>query len=95
MAGIEAVEIIPGRCEIVDEGQEFSVIVDGADTPQVRGQAVVLMVCCAVLRHGERWGTFGTKRLRAHIPQVQERCGVVSPVTFWHLAICSRRHRLY
>lgn len=35
VAGIEAVEIIPGRSEVVDEGQDFSVIVDSADTPQV------------------------------------------------------------
>uniref|UniRef100_A0A7S0WRN5 Mur ligase central domain-containing protein n=1 Tax=Chlamydomonas leiostraca TaxID=1034604 RepID=A0A7S0WRN5_9CHLO len=34
VAGIEAVEVIPGRCEVVDEGQKFSVIVDSADTPQ-------------------------------------------------------------
>jgi UDP-N-acetylmuramyl tripeptide synthase len=35
VAGIEAVEVIPGRSEVVDEGQEFSVIVDAADNPQV------------------------------------------------------------
>jgi UDP-N-acetylmuramyl tripeptide synthase len=35
VAGIEAVEIIPGRCEVLDEGQDFSVIVDAASTPQV------------------------------------------------------------
>ena len=34
VAGIEAVEVIPGRCEVVDEGQEFSVIVDAASTPE-------------------------------------------------------------
>jgi hypothetical protein len=34
VAGIEAVDVIPGRCEIVDEGQDFSVIVDAADTPE-------------------------------------------------------------
>lgn len=27
VAGIEAVDIIPGRCEIIDEGQQFSVVV--------------------------------------------------------------------
>jgi hypothetical protein len=27
VAGIEAVDIIPGRCEIIDEGQPFSVVV--------------------------------------------------------------------
>lgn len=37
MAGIESVEIIPGQCEVIDEGQEFSVIVDSADTPEVGG----------------------------------------------------------
>ena len=30
VAGIEAVDIIPGRCEIIDEGQPFSVVVSGA-----------------------------------------------------------------
>jgi len=34
VAGIESVEIIPGRCEVIDEGQDFSVIVDSADTPE-------------------------------------------------------------
>jgi UDP-N-acetylmuramoyl-L-alanyl-D-glutamate--2,6-diaminopimelate ligase len=34
VAGIEAVEVVPGRCEIVDNGQDFSVIVDEADTPE-------------------------------------------------------------
>lgn len=29
VAGIEAVDIIPGRCEVVDEGQQFSVVVSG------------------------------------------------------------------
>jgi UDP-N-acetylmuramyl tripeptide synthase len=32
--GIEVVEVVPGRCEVVDEGQPFSVIVDAADTPE-------------------------------------------------------------
>ena len=34
VAGIEAIEVIPGRCEVVDEGQDFSVIVDAASTPE-------------------------------------------------------------
>lgn len=34
VAGIEAVEVIPGRSEIIDEGQPFSVIVDAAKTPE-------------------------------------------------------------
>ena len=34
MAGIESVEVVPGRCEIVDEGQAFPVIVDEAATPE-------------------------------------------------------------
>ena len=33
VAGIEAVDIIPGRTEIVEEGQPFPVIVDSASTP--------------------------------------------------------------
>eukprot|EP01023_Acetabularia_acetabulum_P020462 TRINITY_DN2064_c0_g4_i1.p1 TRINITY_DN2064_c0_g4~~TRINITY_DN2064_c0_g4_i1.p1 ORF type:complete len:660 (+),score=142.08 TRINITY_DN2064_c0_g4_i1:3-1982(+) len=31
--GIESVESIPGRTEVIDEGQDFSVIVDAANTP--------------------------------------------------------------
>ncbi|GAX74661.1 hypothetical protein CEUSTIGMA_g2109.t1 [Chlamydomonas eustigma] len=34
VSGIEAVEVIPGRCEVLDEGQEFSVIIDSANTPE-------------------------------------------------------------
>lgn len=33
VAGIEAVDIIPGRSEVVDEGQDFSVVVDAARSP--------------------------------------------------------------
>lgn len=33
MLGIEAVDQIPGRTELIDEGQEFPVIVDCASTP--------------------------------------------------------------
>ena len=31
--GIEATEIIPGRCEVIDEDQPFGCVVDAADTP--------------------------------------------------------------
>lgn len=31
--GIEAVEVIPGRCEVLDEGQAFPVVIDAAHTP--------------------------------------------------------------
>ncbi len=31
--GIEAVEVIPGRCEVLDEGQAFPVVIDTARTP--------------------------------------------------------------
>jgi hypothetical protein len=34
VGGIEAVDIVPGRCELVDEGQPFPVIVDAAATPE-------------------------------------------------------------
>ena len=33
MQGIEATEIIPGRCEVIDEDQPFGCVVDAADTP--------------------------------------------------------------
>jgi len=31
--GIEATEIIPGRCEVIDEDQPFGCVVDAADSP--------------------------------------------------------------
>lgn len=31
--GIEATEIVPGRCEVIDENQPFSVVVDAARSP--------------------------------------------------------------
>lgn len=31
--GIEATEIIPGRCEVIDEDQPFGCVVDAANTP--------------------------------------------------------------
>eukprot|EP00884_Botryococcus_braunii_P000647 jgi/Botrbrau1/10583/Bobra.0358s0006.1 len=31
--GIEATEIVPGRCEVIDESQPFGVVVDAARTP--------------------------------------------------------------
>lgn len=37
VAGIEAIDVVPGRCEILDEGQDFSVIVDAAETPEALG----------------------------------------------------------
>jgi hypothetical protein len=33
-AGIEAVEVVPGRSEIIDEGQPFSVVVDSGGSPE-------------------------------------------------------------
>lgn len=36
--GIEAVDPIPGRCEIIDDFQDFSVIVDSAKTPEQLGR---------------------------------------------------------
>ena len=32
--GIEATEIVPGRCEVIDEEQEFGVVVDSANDPK-------------------------------------------------------------
>lgn len=32
--GIEATEVIPGRCELIDEDQDFGVVIDSADTPE-------------------------------------------------------------
>lgn len=35
--GIEATEVVPGRCECIDEGQPFAVVVDAADTAAALG----------------------------------------------------------
>jgi UDP-N-acetylmuramyl tripeptide synthase len=35
--GIEATEVVPGRCESIDEGQPFAVVVDAADTAAALG----------------------------------------------------------
>ena len=32
--GIEATEIVPGRCEVIDEEQDFGLIVDSANDPK-------------------------------------------------------------
>lgn len=32
--GISATEIVPGRCEVIDEEQEFGVVIDAANTPE-------------------------------------------------------------
>ena len=32
--GVEATEIVPGRCEVIDEEQDFGVIVDSAKDPR-------------------------------------------------------------
>jgi len=39
-AGLEAIEVIPGRMELIDEGQEFSVLVDSANTPEAIERAI-------------------------------------------------------
>ena len=46
VAGIESVDVVPGRCEIIDEGQAFPVIVDEASTPEAFSR-LLDMVCSA------------------------------------------------
>jgi UDP-N-acetylmuramoyl-L-alanyl-D-glutamate--2,6-diaminopimelate ligase len=40
VAGIEAVEYVPGRTEVIDEGQPFPVIIDSAKTPEQVGRLI-------------------------------------------------------
>lgn len=40
VAGIEAVEYVPGRTEVIDEGQPFPVIIDCANTPGQVGRLI-------------------------------------------------------
>ncbi len=42
VAGIEAVDVVPGRCEIIDEGQAFPVIVDSALTAESFSRLLVM-----------------------------------------------------
>jgi UDP-N-acetylmuramyl tripeptide synthase len=40
VAGVEAVDLVPGRCELVDEGQPFPVVIDAAATPEQLGRLI-------------------------------------------------------
>lgn len=40
VAGVEAVEYVPGRTEVIDEGQPFPVIIDSANTPGQVGRLI-------------------------------------------------------
>ena len=45
--GIEATEIVPGRCEVIDEDQPFGCVVDAADTPAALSRLMDgLRECC-------------------------------------------------
>jgi UDP-N-acetylmuramyl tripeptide synthase len=64
--GIEAVEVVPGRCELIEEGQEFSVLIDKADTPEALSflldnirecqpsRIITVVGCCGGLQKGAR-----------------------------------------
>lgn len=45
-AGIEATVIVPGRCETIDEGQNFGVVVDAADNPEALSRLLDSMREC-------------------------------------------------
>lgn len=45
-AGIEATVIVPGRCETIDEGQDFGVVVDSADNPEALSRLLDSMREC-------------------------------------------------
>ena len=40
VAGVEAVDLVPGRTEVIDEGQPFPVIIDSAKTPEQLGRLI-------------------------------------------------------
>ncbi|KAK9805281.1 hypothetical protein WJX72_010844 [[Myrmecia] bisecta] len=50
VAGIEATELVDGRCEIIDEGQPFSVIVDYAHTPDALSRLLDTVRECGARR---------------------------------------------
>lgn len=55
VAGIEAVDIVPGRCEIIDEGQPFSVVVSVDEQLLLRvggWSSVELLSGCCEARRG-------------------------------------------
>lgn len=50
VAGIESVEVVPGRMEVIDEGQPFPVVVDAADRPEALGVALDALRECGARR---------------------------------------------
>ena len=50
VAGIEAVEMVPGRVEVIDEGQGFPVIVDYAHTPEALSRLLDTVKECGAKR---------------------------------------------
>lgn len=50
VAGVEAVDIVPGRMEVIDEGQGFPVIVDYAHTPDALSRLLDTVKECGAKR---------------------------------------------
>lgn len=74
VAGIEAVEVVPGRCELVDEGQPFAVVVDNSDTPEKLEELLTELRQC---QPKNIWTVFGCrgdedKSLRVQMMEVAD-----------------------
>ncbi|KAI5077861.1 hypothetical protein GOP47_0007685 [Adiantum capillus-veneris] len=50
VAGVEAVHAVPGRCELIKEGQNFTVLVDYAHTPDALARLLDMVRECGAKR---------------------------------------------
>ena len=80
--GIEATDSVPGRGEVIDQGQDFGCVVDGADTPgaltalltelhEAGARRILTVFGCPGERHKERRPFMGEA---AHFKVFSEDC---------------------
>jgi len=70
--GIEAVEVVPGRCESIDEGQDFAVVVDHARAPEAFSRLLDCMRDCKPARIITVFGCCGgeEKVMRSYMGEI-------------------------